>query len=715
MNLSLILCLVLFVHQPSEARVKNNPLPKAELPKQKANEHLRAIFLKAEQAILEKKYRKAKPLMKQLSKYPLLPYLEYLKLKQNFRLSKSKDIQAYLSKYPDHRLSNKLRNQWLHWLANKKHWQTYLKFYTPRSSITLQCHQKHAYLMTKNTKRAFQDISKIWLVGNSQPKACDHVFKAWQNSNQFNNNNYAIRAQLALDKRQFSLAKFLARKSKNAKTEHHVKQWIATYNKPKLIGKKRYPVKNAKQQAMILMAMKRLVRTDLEAFEKQWSRYHRSLNYDDESLSSFLHFVARWYSWHYYPTSSEWLELADPNHTDYELMQRRIRLAIYNRQWPQVRDWIYTLDAKQQQEQAWRYWLVRSRFEILTARINAKLDRLPPGPLQSTTAFDPMALHKRFIRHLSDENLGYYTFIANKTIRESILEMHQEFQDLSKNRSFYGFMASEILNRPLSLNHQSIRLTAKQRREIESIEGILASNEWYRLDRLAEAQSEWVYTISGLGPTEKTYAAKLAHEWGWHHQAIYTAAFSDHKDDLVVRFPLGFFDIVYEQTLNQRIYADWTFALIRQESAYRPNARSPVGALGLMQLMPSTAKLVIKKKKERYPGNKALLKPQRNIETGTRYMASLYDQFNGNLLLATAAYNAGPRRAKSWQDPEKSIPGDIWIETIPIQETREYVKNIMTYQAIYRWHLGNQPRLSASLERVPPLRETFARKTLAVK
>jgi soluble lytic murein transglycosylase len=160
--------------------------------------------------------------------------------------------------------------------------------------------------------------------------------------------------------------------------------------------------------------------------------------------------------------------------------------------------------------------------------------------------------------------------------------------------------------------------------------------------------------------------------------------------------------LVYEQTIAQQIYADWTFALIRQESAFMHDARSPVGAMGLMQLMPGTAKLVTRKAGEKYPGNRAMLEARTNIRIGTRYMASLFEQFDGNLLLATAGYNAGPHRSLSWQHPTQTIPGDLWVETIPIEETRDYVKNIMTYQAIYRWHLGQAPRLSSSLEQVPP-------------
>ena len=125
------------------------------------------------------------------------------------------------------------------------------------------------------------------------------------------------------------------------------------------------------------------------------------------------------------------------------------------------------------------------------------------------------------------------------------------------------------------------------------------------------------------------------------------------------------------------------------------DANSSAGARGLMQLMPGTAKLVSKKFGLGSTAGSELIKPDKNIALGTGYLRMMLDKFDNNLTLATASYNAGPGRAKRWQY-EKQLPADIWVELIPFNETRGYVKNVMTYASIYDRRLGNGKRLRIS-------------------
>ncbi|HVL00575.1 MAG TPA: lytic transglycosylase domain-containing protein, partial [Dongiaceae bacterium] len=161
-------------------------------------------------------------------------------------------------------------------------------------------------------------------------------------------------------------------------------------------------------------------------------------------------------------------------------------------------------------------------------------------------------------------------------------------------------------------------------------------------------------------------------------------------------------DQVLKHAATQGLDPDWVYSVIRQESAFMPAAKSPVGALGIMQIMPGTAKLLSRSMRIPTPNQQQLLDPSRNIQMGTYFLKQLSDQFDGNIVLATAAYNAGPGRARAWQPEMKAVSGDIWIETIPFKETRDYVKNIVTYQAIYRHLLGRDVTLSRSVAAIPP-------------
>lgn len=695
-----------------QARVSSTETVHLKLPSQKDFRRERALFLKAEKAIESGTNEDVATLLAQLKHYPLLPYLEYLQIKNGMHDSKRisrTDIDTFFQRHPKSRLTSRLRTQWLKHLADRGQWPVFLEYYRPSNNVEMECHHRNALLSTQRSAEALKGIKDLWMVGRSQPSACDRIFNYWQKSSSFKAQYYSERAHLALKAKQFTFARFLADKTSTKTDDKRVADWTELYRHPERLSKKTRSINISLDQSMILMALERLLRRDLDAFKAQWKKYKNQLSTSSDAFNDFSHFVARWYSWHYYTDSWQWLTLADPQLQDRELLERRIRLALYYRDWAAVRNWIGALPLAQQQEDAWRYWRARAAFELVQQKALADLTINPraPSPLAKTDfGNDLLAFHKAFMSQLRDPTQSFSGSPDTHSPAQILATIRASFTALAQSRSFYGFIASEILQQPLSMNHRPLSLPDAQRWEIEKRPGVQAALEWLRLDRFTQARSAWYHDIQPLPAKTKSLAAKVAREWGWHHQAILTAASSDHKDDLSIRFPLGFFNIVYEQTIEQEIYADWTFALIRQESAFKNDAQSSVGALGLMQLMPGTAKLVSRRAGEQYPGNRALLSARTNIQTGTRYMAKLFKQFKGNLLLATAGYNAGPHRAISWQHPTDAIPGDLWIETIPIEETRDYVKNIMTYQAIYRWQLGRPPRLSSSLVQVPPLSET---------
>ena len=129
--------------------------------------------------------------------------------------------------------------------------------------------------------------------------------------------------------------------------------------------------------------------------------------------------------------------------------------------------------------------------------------------------------------------------------------------------------------------------------------------------------------------------------------------------------------------------------LLAEKAPFMPDANSSAGAKGLMQVMPGTAKQLARKK----VSTKELLNAKSNIKLGTKYLRNLLDRHDGNQVLATAAYNAGPYRVKSWLKDSKSLPADVWIETIPFKETREYVKSVLAYQQIYQQKVGSKESL----------------------
>jgi soluble lytic murein transglycosylase len=213
---------------------------------------------------------------------------------------------------------------------------------------------------------------------------------------------------------------------------------------------------------------------------------------------------------------------------------------------------------------------------------------------------------------------------------------------------------------------------------------------------------EWRTLTRDLDDAALMAAAYVADVLGWHDQAIFTLARTGYWDDLTLRFPLRYRDLVEEQAWQTGLGEDWIFAVLRQESVFAADVRSRAGALGLMQLMPATARQVARELTPARggPGSAEILKPELNITLGSTYLAWMRDRF-GHAALATAAYNAGPHRVARWL-PEHCTEADLWIISIPFNETRGYVERVLAYRIIYGARLGLGPvRLSDLLPPIP--------------
>jgi soluble lytic murein transglycosylase len=217
-----------------------------------------------------------------------------------------------------------------------------------------------------------------------------------------------------------------------------------------------------------------------------------------------------------------------------------------------------------------------------------------------------------------------------------------------------------------------------------------------------DARREWYHTTKTMNKRELQLAAILAHKWGWHDRAIMTLSKTGHTTDLDVRFPIAYRKQVMKNAKRQKIEPAWILGILRQESAFRKDARSHAGALGLMQLMPRTGRMEARLIKSPLRHIRDLLNVDKNILLGSSHLSRLLNKNNGNHVLATASYNAGPNHVKKWLRTKdgQQMPADLWVETIPFKETRRYVRKVMTGTAIFEHKLENkvtplQKRMSA--------------------
>ena len=267
------------------------------------------------------------------------------------------------------------------------------------------------------------------------------------------------------------------------------------------------------------------------------------------------------------------------------------------------------------------------------------------------------------------------------------------FSLAATERSFWGFLAAQQTGLPYPMREQtppesSISLNASQQAALTRIEWLQAMNE------ATLARDEWLYQLrhsdsAGLVPLANTAATR-----SWHHFSIEAALFSGRRDVLQWRFPVALKDD-FEQAGKQADIDPWLLmAVSRRESAFNPHARSHAGATGLMQLLPATARQVANKHGKPRPDTADLVTPETNMTLGALYLSGLLERYRGNRVLALAAYNAGPHRVDRWIDDHKSVPFDVFIESIPFYETREYVQAVLTYRVILMREQGSQDAIA---------------------
>jgi soluble lytic murein transglycosylase len=245
-------------------------------------------------------------------------------------------------------------------------------------------------------------------------------------------------------------------------------------------------------------------------------------------------------------------------------------------------------------------------------------------------------------------------------------------------------MAADAVKKPYAFADKPVFLVGNELAVLAKKTDFKAVQELKMLNREDEAKRQWWFAVKKLPTEQLIKAAKLAQSWQWQQVAIITLVKADYWDDLALRFPVNYLSQVQINAYLQNLDPAIIFGLIRQESMLDVNARSAVGARGLMQIMPETGQQIARTLHEPWQTENCLFNPDVNIKYGAFYYRQLLNRFDGHFALATAAYNAGPNRVVKWLPNDKSVPADVWIETIPYKETRKYVTAVLFYTIIYQ-------------------------------
>ena len=268
----------------------------------------------------------------------------------------------------------------------------------------------------------------------------------------------------------------------------------------------------------------------------------------------------------------------------------------------------------------------------------------------------------------------------------------RELESLSAQMSFYGKLAAEGLGQPLRLPARPSALTAAEREAALGTPGLARALQLIGIGLRSEGVREWNFTLRGMDDRQLLAAAQLACDRQVWDRCINTSDRTRGEVDVAQRFPTPFREAVVAQSRRTGVDPAYVYGLIRQESRFIMDARSHVGASGLMQIMPATAKWTAKRLGIPY-GPGMINDRDTNLRIGTGYLKLLLDDFEGSQALAAAAYNAGPGRPRRWRNGPELEPA-MWAETIPFSETRDYVKKVLSNAAYYGAILGEEDALS---------------------
>lgn len=588
-----------------------------------------------------------------LAGYTLAPYLDYYLLGNTFDRAAPGAVREFIARWPDLPVNERLRRDWLRALAHHGRWEAFLQDWHDPVDTPLRCHWVTAQIQTggADAPAVAARATELWLVGRSQPDACDPVFAWLEASGQLTPALIHQRMALALEARQYSLAGWLARRLDDADRDF-VQRWRAMQQSPaRALAAGALPADSADERRLLVAGLERLARIEPAAARTQLQRLDAHFRFDPADRTRVLRMAGLIAAQRHAPEASAWLAAVDE--ADFMVDEWRVRAALRHRDWDGVRNAIAQLPDTVRDQDGWRYWDARAAEQV------------------------------------GDSN-------GSRDAYEAIATGH----------GYHAWLAADRLDRPYAIQGE---LTAADEPMIDAIAERLPvqrAREFLALGMLPEARAEWAGAIRGMSVDELVQAALLAERWQWHAQAIATLGRAGRYEDLALRYPVLFQRQIAANARDNGVDAALVYSLVRSESLFMPDARSGAGALGLMQLMPGTGREVARRIGMQLPSNSALLDPDTNVKLGSAYLGSVLSRFGQHEVLATAAYNAGPHRVQRWLPHTDALPADIWVETIPFNETRGYVRQVMAGAAIFDWRLGQEVRpLSSRMRDVPAVAE----------
>ncbi len=568
-------------------------------------------------------------------------------------------IERYLQRYGGLRPARRLQTRWLKALAKREDWRTFVDVYSrlshPNSNTPLTCQwlQGRLNLLARGgaapgeTARLIGEGMALWMVGHSQPNACEAIFSFLERSGKLDSDAYQQRITLALADKEVGLARHLALKA-GAADQARVKRFARMRANPATVLTEPGTAALAAQDPdWLYYGFDRLAYGQPDLAQEHWDDLRPQLSIPQSVAFAISKRIALSFARDLAPQAA--MHLDRVGFDDPQMAAWRLRTALREQDWLVVLAAFEKLPEEERERDLWRYWQGRALAQI--------------GESQRA---------------------------------QTVLE------GLARERSYHGFLAADQIGAQYHFNPEQVAADERRLSQLGARLGFRRARELRAVQLPVLARSEWNAALEALPASTYPEVAVLAHRWGWHDSAIRAASQAKLWDALDIRFPLPYRESFERHAKANGIEPAYALGIARSESLFMPDAISHAGALGLMQIMPRTGQGLARELGIHYKGRQTLFEPVTAIALGTRHLSAVMNRFDRNPALAAAAYNAGASRVQSWLPADQPLPADAWVDSVPFEETRHYVRRVLMAQAIFDYQLAQTTRrLSQTLRPVP--------------
>ncbi len=571
--------------------------------------------------------------------HDLGPYVEYWLLRLRLEEADAAEVRDFLARQSGSYLADKLRGEWLKVLGKRQEWilfdAEYPQLVQPDQELTCYGWQNRLRLADLS---ALDEARPLWFSSAELPESCFPLMRQLIADKRLGTDEIWERIRRLLEMKKLGAAKAVANylpagQVPAARTLDTIADKPVHYLA--LLPANFSASRTSREMA--LYAVQRTARIDPVQAAEQWQRIEDKFSDTDRS---YIYGQIAWQAaLRHMPEAIGWYARAGGTAPlSEEQLAWKVRAALRTQNWTVVREAIGQMPQTLQAQPVWIYWLGRS--------------------------------------------------LAAAGKRE---EAQALYQRIAGQPNFYGNLADNELGH-LIMPPPAQKISEEDVRAVEALPGLRRALALFRLDMRIEGIREWNWALRGMDDNRLLAVAELARRQGIYDRAINTADRTLVLHDYSIRYLAPFREHVEPKAKALHLDQGWVYGLMRQESRFITNAKSVVGASGLMQLMPKTARWVAKKigLKEYHPGQTN--DTDVNVTLGTNYLKMVLDDLDDHPVLASAAYNAGPGRARKWRDATHPLEGAIYAETIPFSETRDYVKKVMSNAVYYSALFDGQPQ-----------------------